>query len=473
MAVFFLSACQESENNTNKLGDSASKSGKVAIVLTDAPSDEFAEVNLTIEKITLMSHGKEKDKDKGKKDSESEDSNIVVFEGEETVNLLALENYSHLFALSSDVPVGTYHKIRLTLKSEGGIELVKRDDLGEITELHYPKLTGNAKLDLNAKKPFEVVADETLIIQLDIDAKKSINIIKTGNGKYKFRPVVFVDVITPEFSGKLVRHNGYVRNLDIDNQRFHLCANIEDETIDSALEDLCLLIHINDTSIFDENGASIAPETLENSQFATAIGYLRSHKSTSDSSDEFGQLLAQVLHIGAAEKFSSVDGEANTDVDELEHTFGLQIDETTEVSVLLQTETRVFFRNGTATNADQITEGRMLEAHGVYDDDDSPLLNATIIIIKTPLKGEELKLSGTVLEIFPEANSLSMTTDEGDRTIMFSDETVILAVDTSLETSFSEVSNLAEIATDYRIEVYGSIDDTGAFNAHIVLIVTD
>ena len=471
--ALFLSGCQDSEITTDNLNNDAVKSGKVAIVLTDAPTDEFSEVNLTIIQIALLRE--DDNDDHGKKDSDSHESKVVIFEGEETVNLLALENYSHLFALSADVPVGTYHKIRLTLKKERGIELVKHDESGEVSELHYPKLTGNAKLDLNARQPFEVVEDKTLIIQLDIDAKKSIDIVKTGNGKYKFRPVVFVDVITPEFAGKLIRHGGFVRNLDLDKQRFNMCANTtsNDTDVETAITELCLLVHITDASLFDDNGDAIVSTDLANGQYVTAIGYLQNHNSKTDSLIEYGQLLAQVLHTGDQSKFAAVDGEVTTEIDDVEQTFAFQVDADSEVTVLLQDDTKIFSRDGSAINIDQIVVGRMLEVHGVFDGESTLLLKSTLIIVGPEIDAQIIKLSGKVLEVFAESESLLMTTDDGDRTVMIVPGAVVLSVNTSSEASFSEIINLSDIEEGDHVEVYGVVDGTGVFQTSIILVVAD
>jgi len=479
-ALLLLSACQDSENTDKSQIDNAGKLGKVAIVLTDAPNDEFSEVNLTITQIALLRDDHDEDEqdenneeNEENSESDSEDEKVVIFEGEETVNLLALENYSHLFSLSTDVPVGTYKKIRLTLKKEQGIELVKRDENGEVSELHYPKINGNAKLDLNARKAFEVVADETLFIQLDIDAKKSIHIVKTGNGKYKFRPVVFIDVITPEFSGKLVRHSGFIRTLDLDNSSFNLCANAEaTKSTVEALTELCLLVRSTEASLFDANGDAVVLGDLGNGQFVTVIGYLQPHNANSDSVIEYGQMLAQVIHAGDQENFTVVDGEVESEVD-AENTFSLMLEDQTSLSVLLQSGTKVFLRDGTVANVDLIEIGSMMEVHGVFDANDATLLKATLIIVEPQADAEQEKLAGAVLEIFSDPASLTMATDNGDRTVLIAEETVVLSVDTTSETSFSEMSSLANISQDDRIEVYGVENGMGEFLANIILVVAD
>src|SRR5262245_12642202 len=80
----------------------------VGILLTDAPSDTFSEINATITSVDLLGSGGPQN----------------VFSGSRTVDLLSLDGTSDLFALANDVVPGTFNKIRLTLSK---LELVRRD----------------------------------------------------------------------------------------------------------------------------------------------------------------------------------------------------------------------------------------------------------------------------------------------------------------------------------------------------------
>ncbi|MBT8119550.1 MAG: DUF4382 domain-containing protein, partial [Gammaproteobacteria bacterium] len=136
-------------------GDSASSStsggtGSVALLLTDAPSDIFEEINITVVKAELLSDG----------------GAVTVFQGDRTFDLLDLTD-SRIFAIREGVAAGTYSKIRLTLTN---IELVDYDEQNDPAQFlkYYPKLPGNGKLDLVPKSSFDVVAGGTLTIQIDM-----------------------------------------------------------------------------------------------------------------------------------------------------------------------------------------------------------------------------------------------------------------------------------------------------------------
>ena len=103
----------------------------------------------------------------------SESEKVTIFSGTKSFDLLKLEDESALFSVSSGVPSLWYKKIRLHVTD---IELVKKDGVTSI----YPKLPGGGKIDLNPKGQFHVDPGETLILQIDLDAEKSIHISRDG-----------------------------------------------------------------------------------------------------------------------------------------------------------------------------------------------------------------------------------------------------------------------------------------------------
>ena len=152
--------------------------GDVALLVTDAPSDEFAEILVTIQRVEFL----------------SETKRVETFRGERTIDLLRLRSESILFSLASRVPVGDYHKIRLHVSR---VLVVKKDSSGNPGEAVETMLPANGKIDLNPRGVIRVGAGATIIVQLDLDANNSIHIVHAGNSdKILFRPVVFVKVLT-------------------------------------------------------------------------------------------------------------------------------------------------------------------------------------------------------------------------------------------------------------------------------------
>ncbi|MCU7842570.1 MAG: DUF4382 domain-containing protein [Candidatus Thiodiazotropha sp. (ex Monitilora ramsayi)] len=244
----------------------AGKTGSVGIMLTDAPADPdlFSEINATIERVELIG---------------GDGGRIALFDGPaETVDLLRLRNESVPFTFSNDVPVGTYCKVRLTLANPDGLELVLAAD----DSRHFPKLPGNGKLDLLARDCFTVAPGASVTLQLDMDAGNSIHVVQTGSKTtYNFRPVVFVDIINESFTGKLVRVEGVIADVDATAQNLLLCGALPTHQTDGRD---CVAVSLGvDSAFFDNvtrNGdaASLDDLLLEGNvgQAAAVVGLVRS-----------------------------------------------------------------------------------------------------------------------------------------------------------------------------------------------------
>ncbi|MCU7883592.1 MAG: DUF4382 domain-containing protein [Candidatus Thiodiazotropha sp. (ex Lucinoma annulata)] len=237
-AFTLLAACGGGGGSSSS-GDNppttANGTGSVGIMLTDAPADPalFSSINATIERIELIGG------DMGR---------VEIFNGPaETVDLLSLRHESMPFAFQDEVPEGTYCKIRLTLANPDGLELV----LAEDGTSHYPKLPGNGKLDLQARGCFTLSAGDSITLQLDLDAGNSIHIVRRGNrDSFNFRPVVFVDVLDAEFTGRLVRLDGVIRGIDSDTNSLLLCDALPS---DQSHDRDCITIFLGADSAFFDN----------------------------------------------------------------------------------------------------------------------------------------------------------------------------------------------------------------------------
>lgn len=84
------SGTQAPVNNTTT--SSGPTTGVVAILMKDDPSDDFDRIILTITRAELLGSG----------------DPVVVFEGIRTFDLLALQHFYDMLAVSGEVPFGTY-----------------------------------------------------------------------------------------------------------------------------------------------------------------------------------------------------------------------------------------------------------------------------------------------------------------------------------------------------------------------------
>ena len=187
----------------NTDGPEAIRNGSVALFITDGPTEDFKEVNITINKISLLSEDKDP---------------VVLYSGSRRINLLLLQDEQDLFMIHERVQEGVYHKIRLDISDPEFVPFEGAPLSGDQIQL-----VANGKLDLVSKNGFHVISEETLMIELDIDAEKSIHIHSTDSQKYTFRPVVFVNVLNG-LDVRMVALKGTIESVseDPDGQSFML-----------------------------------------------------------------------------------------------------------------------------------------------------------------------------------------------------------------------------------------------------------
>lgn len=242
LLVSLLTACGGGDSPDSS--STSGKTGSVGVMLTDAPADPslFTAINATIERVELIG---------------GDGAGVPLFDGPaETVDLLRLRNEAVPFTFREDVPVGTYCKVRLTLTHPNGLELVLASDGSS----YFPKLPGNGKLDLLARDCFSVAPEASVTLQLDMDAGNSFHIVQTGNKTdYNFRPVVFIDVINQGFTGKLVRMDGVIADIDATAQSLLLCDALPTHHVSGPD---CVSVELGaDAAFFDNltNGGDAQP----------------------------------------------------------------------------------------------------------------------------------------------------------------------------------------------------------------------
>lgn len=169
VVFLFIAGCDD-DSGTNNTSDH----GQVVLVMHDAPVDDFREVWLTVESVTLIS------------DTDSNDTEVLLSEGVR-MDFLDLDSISQVLAMGN-VQSGTYSKIRLQVSDP---EFV-RDDDSVFTEPEV-MLVANGHVDLNPQGSITIDADSLHLISLDLDLESSIQINQTGNGRYILRPQIFLD----------------------------------------------------------------------------------------------------------------------------------------------------------------------------------------------------------------------------------------------------------------------------------------
>ena len=259
-------------SSSDQVLPSGSSQGGLTLLIGDAPADDFDAIVLTVENILLIG-------DDGQLDLE-------LTEAVE-VDLLQLRNATELL-VDAELPVGSYSKIRLEISD---LQLQVFDVNGEIESTQRPPLPANGKVDLNPQGDFEIRAGDNLVVEIDFDLDRSLKVTETGNGTYRFRPVVFVDVIESEDSQRLVRLDGVMGNLATDDRQLDLC---KPEDLDD-----CVLVRLNDDALaVDANGAELGLAGLIDGDQATLFGYFGTE----------GDFAAAVLAVGAPDNVRQREG---------------------------------------------------------------------------------------------------------------------------------------------------------------------
>ena len=443
------------------------QTGSVALLLTDAATDEFAEINVTITRAELI----------------SDTLKVTILSTTKTVDLLKLQDETTLFALSSGVPSGWYDKIRLYVSA---VELVRHD----LTKV-YPKLPGDWKMDLNPKEPFFVKPGGTLLLQVDIDAEKSIHIVKTGAGdKYIFRPVVFIDMLDGSGKGKLLRLYGQVRNINTAETSFELCppqtvyhaaytsaASFVDATKDVTT---CVPVYASSgTSFFDTNGDPAAFGDLAVDDLITAIGNIRIDTLASNGDgydlEEMG-LDAVVIEWG---KFLRLAGIVATAPDPATHDFdfalfaGQGFPTGTAIKTALQNGTKLYSKEGAPLTGADIMAGLEARVDGVLSLSDTlpdSLKAALVVLFQQPFTALD-RIEGMVVNLAPGGLSFDLYDPAAATTecVTVDPATTLFLITTDSTSYTSTEITGADLVETQNLQVYGDFAPSGCFSALTIL----
>ncbi len=356
--------------------DTTGPTGNVGVLITDAPTLLYDEIHVTITGIVLLP-----------REDASDAEQVVLFEGEETIDILQLRDYADLFVVAEEVPIDDYEKVRLFISQ---VELV--DNGTEPPSSVFATLP-SGKIDLLPKEPLTVAEDQTLYLELDLDARNSLLITETGTGNLIFRPVVFVRVFE-EDEGNGENGNGEEEEnglpVAVDEEEMETAGEDapllgvsglvrlpeEDRVLvcpsTSAAETACVRLSLNeDSPVFDNTGALVGPDALAEGARLIAMGLL-------ERDPEDGRRVLEVLSItmGTRPTVGTRGGAAGGPVDENGH-FVLRNGRT----VALAPETPVVDNRGQPLGAEAIMDGQGLTLMGIVGGPSNPI-PATLVILR-------------------------------------------------------------------------------------------
>ncbi|HEX9207190.1 MAG TPA: DUF4382 domain-containing protein [Steroidobacteraceae bacterium] len=427
----------------------AMKTGSVAVLITDAPIDAFCEIRATITGIDLL--------------GPSGPTNLYT--GSRTVNVLAMQNFTDFFTIDPSVPIGSYDKIRLTLSDLALVECVNGEPEPE-SGWEHPHLPGNGKLDLNPRGTIEVIGGETLMIRLDMDMEKSLHLHQTGNGKWQFRPVIFVDVRPGD--SNLVRVFGQARNVGAAS--FELCPVEPVSTLGThatVAGTECLDVFTDgQTGIFDATGSPIGLAALAADDPVTAIGFLTLHDDAdADTRMDDLRLDAVVLEYGPQGTFARLPGSVvsapgNNDV------FVFDPSDVAPIDVLLQAGTRIFaIGSHTELTSAALQPGATGEVNGVFTDPavSGEPLKSSLVVLDQDTTPDVSVLDATVASLDSggnnaEPNRFDVTVSASTQCVKTDATTVYLQVTESSNASETAEIAFANLAVGDKVDVYGKTD---------------
>ncbi|MBI3773449.1 MAG: DUF4382 domain-containing protein [Gammaproteobacteria bacterium] len=503
-----LVGCGETTDKAAPSGTTspAPTTASVALLLTDAPTDEFAQINLTISRVELLA---------------VDGSNVPLFEGLRTIDLLSLRNTADLFAANNAVPPGVYEKIRMHLED---VELVKVDDDGEVERIH-PRLLANGKLDLNPRKSFVLAPGKALVIQVDVDAKKSIHIVghdrdeqghheadkNSGDDKdsksnkkndkkpdsehaadksndsqkedkshrehddYRFRPVVFIDIIDMISTinqpvGKVVRIEGDVTKVDVARQQVEVC-NIQDVAAN------CITMQVNaKTGLYFNNptaayGSGLGTLALsEVTKLERGIGFGRVRMMNGVT-----WLDTEAIEFGPKGAFWHAMGDVVAAPDASTHIFyfGIHAAQTyiagSVFRIVPVASAKLFSRDGVQLDWSAMLVGQVVEVEGVLVRTKVNYTIETGVIYLDINADNNGMLNGALTHL--STAGFNVSTSAGDYCVVPAATVNVFSVITAPDGSLSgSRESLSILQAGQRLDLYGVMGSDGCYHASDILV---
>jgi hypothetical protein len=359
---------------------------------------------------------------------------------------------------------------------------------GNVIETITPRLPGNGKLDLNPQGHFEVTPGQTLTLEIDIDAEKSIHIITLGNGGYIFRPVVFIKQLSNGIDGKFVRLAGDITDLGTQAQTFRLCRTtiahqelVTDDSntlISTHIDDdsgsiWCPLVQTSDTTtVYGPDGEPLTIDDLEEGEHATVFG-----RFSFNDGDERPVLNALTVLIGPAGTFAAYKGTAASAVDDITNRFDLNlaagqgIVNTNPIPVQLQPGAVILSKNGDILDASAFETGQAVKVIGVLmlSATDPDFIKAAMVFVD--IDSANIKLTGTISAITTTLDGFTLMTDSvGDRCVALTSDTNIFLISEDNGGFSSDEIAAADLVEGQQADVYGQYNLEGCLVADNIVV---
>ena len=356
---FILFGCSGGGSGGGGGGDTAAGTGTAAVLIKDAPTEEYDSIVLCISKATL------------------EPGSISLFESDDCVEVDLLDHQEKPFLLTvKDIPAGTYNQIKL-----------KVDDIttkGGVCDEEFIKIP-SGYVKINPQGPIRIRSGDKIAINIDIQAKRSINLHPAGkSGKCIFRPVIFAEItnlgqIPPKEKCPRILEGTVVaiRKVEGEVKGFRLRLAHDPECT--------LFIRVDEkTIIFDEYGDFSTPDALEVGQKVKVRGEIHEDATIRASFIAIGELL--VLHGTALTGLETDNGDLKFEM-KLDP-FQVIVDDS--IYVVVENQTFILIDCNTEVTADAIKPDVGVRAIGKLSAGD---LIAVVLFL------EEQQDYGTIVEM--------------------------------------------------------------------------
>jgi hypothetical protein len=457
IALATLAACSSSSSNTdgsqsqNTSDSPASNTGRVSLLITDNPRTDFDQILVTLESVRFLSD-----------DGNGGENEQIVFNEPKVINLLALQTYSDLL-VTTELPAGTYNKIRLYVSQ---VELRKLDSNGNVVESHLADLPANGKIDLNPQGTFDVVSNGYLVVELDMDANKSFQVVEAGkSGKYKFRPLVLVNVLG-EQEIKLVLLDGKV--FDKTDTGLVLCGDTSLTEVNAS----CLDVGLNANTVVQDDLINTIPSSdLVNGDIVEVLGKMAGNLSAlhivknNDSASERDLFSGLATSTVSGGMFGMDTNDANPSVPAM-----------TSLDVTLADGARIFDKYGNVVPANDVSVGGGVTVYGLAIPDIASITDVTAafalyneIDAQDHITGSILT-SDTVLQQLQVNGTLEGGVSSADYCVSTSGADIYLL--TSTPDGISSVNVNQDVLTSgQQVDVYANgLDGNSCYQSDIILV---
>ncbi len=446
---------------------SGSGTGKIVLIIGDDDINDWDQAIFKISNITLIG---------------DDDSHVVILDEMRIIDFLALETVDEVLA-DAVVPVGTYVKLRFAVDS---IQLRKPDPDDPDSVITANVAVPSGKADVNPQgDAFTVGEDQNLIIKIEIPLEDAIKFHETGNGEWKFRPVIFAKVLTVDDPGGLIRVFGtdvqllaaiQLLETDADNA-FDLCEIVSIAEVNPLLDDGdCIRIVVDEDTCFfelvDVDGEmvlqQVGADALTDEDAATVYGF------ADPTADQF-TINAEIVAIGGADAYVIVEGEAEgiAEGDPLSFPFQPDGSDAEMMTVVLIEGSKLYNRHGEPAELAAIMEDIDVEAEGQFiaSEGVNDRLDAFVAFVDDDPSD---RVEG-ILEVIDLANSKLTLIDEDDLVteycVLYDDDTVFFRVVGDDDDDLMEGGEISASELELGVDVDASGEFVGdCLDADVIIL---